>query len=195
MKRVAILGLLAMLVSMAAQQFAQGEGCRGDGCSSCGCCKVRKVCKLVPDVKKITTYCYSTKCDDFCLNGHSKCVGTRQVCDCHGSHCEKCMQPTCCEVLTRRLITKTPIVKEKHGWKCVVETVCCGCGECCGERAASDVEAQALIQDAEKLGVVPVSAQEPLVFPIEETSIANQAAVETPAPKAKSLFRLPFVNK
>ena len=190
MKRLATLGALAMLVSIVAQNYAFGDGCCSGGCNECGCNKMRKVCKLVPDVKKVTTFCYSVKCDDFCLNGHSRCVGTKQVCDCHGSHCEKVMQPTCCEILTRRQLTKTPIVEEKHGWKCVVETVCASCGGCCGERTASDSEAQAVISDAEKMGIVPASAQEEIVFPIDDAP----AAAQVPAPKAERLIRLPLVK-
>ena len=106
-----------------------GDGC----CHHCGCRQVRKVCVAVPDKKTETTFEYTCVCENFCVPGPSKCVGTRCVTDCKGcSHCKRVMQPTCAAVHTRTKLVKTPVTKEVCGVKWEVRTVCCGCGQPCG---------------------------------------------------------------
>src|SRR5262245_37633277 len=109
--------LLLVAALVAASVVDAQAGCPCSRCRS-NCCKV---CKLVPDVKKVTTFQYCVECEDFCLQGPSKCLGWKEVCDCNNcKHCEKVMQPTCSCIRTRRKLVKTPVVEEKHGWKCVV---------------------------------------------------------------------------
>ena len=114
--------MLAALALLAGWATAADAGCF---CRSCGGGNCSKVCRLVPDVTKVTTYEYCLVCEDFCLHGHSKCVGCKKVCDCQGCcKCEKVMQPTCCGIRTKAKLMKIPVVEEKHGWKCVVVSRC-----------------------------------------------------------------------
>lgn len=150
------------------------------GCLKCGCNQGCKVCKLVPDVTKTTTYEYRIECEDFCLYGRSKCVGTKQVCDeCTGrSHCEKVWQPTCGCVKTRAKLVKVPVVKEKKGWKCVVVSGCNRCGNCCADaREATQFETQMALQEARNQGLLmQVSYEEPIIVRIPDETPAVQPA-------------------
>ena len=111
-------------------------------CPKCGCCNLKKCCKLVPEVKKVPKTVYDCKCEDFCVPGKSKCLGTKCVKDCDGCHEEKVWQPNCGCVRTRTVLVKKTEMVEKCGFKCVVETVCtrCGCncaaGPCVDEAPA-----------------------------------------------------------
>jgi len=145
---VPFISLIVALVGLVASADA------GHGCSQCGCDSGRKVCKLVPTVTKTTTFEYSCQCEDICLNGRSKCIGTRQVCEDGCTKCEKVMQPTCCEVKTITKLVKTPVVKEKHGWKCVVVRTCGGCRRCAEAREATAAELQLALAEAEKQGLL-----------------------------------------
>ena len=160
-------------------------------CNSCGCQQGRKVCKLVPTVTKTTKFEYSCKCEDICLNGRSKCIGTEKVCDpCTGCvKCEKVMQPTCCKVKTITKLVKTPVVTEKHGWKCVVVRVCGGCRQCAEAREATETETQLAITEAEKQGLL-VSFDQEVTVSIPDTDAEVAAPVVTVADKkpATSLF-------
>ena len=42
------------------------------GCPHCGCSQVKKVCRIVPDVKKITETKYVVECEEVCLPGKSR---------------------------------------------------------------------------------------------------------------------------
>lgn len=198
MKRFALIALALVATGLAVQVEARLPW----ACRDCGCCKARKVCKLVPDVKKTTKYEYCVECEDFCINGRSKCIGTKQVCDCHGhTKCEKIMQPTCCEVRTRAKILKKPVVTEKCGWKCVVETLCSGCGGCCASAEVSEEQSKAYIAVAEQQGILPVSAEIDVdAAPIEldlgavtvDEEVAAPAKVETQKPAFLSGLRSLF---
>lgn len=149
----------------------------GHHCGRCNGCGGYKVCRLVPEVTKTTTYQYCLECEDFCLHGRSKCIGTKQVCDCQGCcKCEKVMQPTCACVKTKAKLVKIPVVKEKHGWKCVVVHVCNGCRQCAEARPATEVELQMALQTAEQQGIVLTSASEPIDVTIPDD--ATQPAGE-----------------
>ncbi|MCE9603722.1 MAG: hypothetical protein K8U03_02340 [Planctomycetia bacterium] len=172
MKYATILSLAVALLGLVAQAEA------GHGCNSCGCNNQgRKVCKLVPHVTKTTKFEYSCKVEDICLNGRSKCVGTQQVRDCDGCvHCEKVMQPTCCKVKCITKLVKTPVVTEKHGWKCVVVQVCGGCRQCAEAREATEVETQLAIAEATKQGILAVGHEEPITVIIPDEVAANEVA-------------------
>ena len=158
----------------------------GHGCNQCGCNQGRKVCKLVPTVTKTTTFEYSCKCEDICLNGRSKCIGTKQVCDDGCMKCEKVMQPTCCEVKTITKLVKTPVVKEKHGWKCVVVQVCGGCRHCAEAREATATETQLALSEAEKQGLLVSFEEEVTVaIPDEAAGAAPVVAVSETNASAK----------
>jgi len=160
------------------------------GCNHCGCSQGRKVCKLVPDVKKHTEIEFSSKCEDICINGRSKCIGTKQVCDCRTgcAKCEKVMQPTCCKIRTVSKLVKTPVTTEKHGWKCVVVQVCGGCRRCAEARDATEAETQLAIAAAEAQGLL-VSFDEEVTVTIPDSAAPAAADIETVAEKkSTSLF-------
>ncbi|MBL9094020.1 MAG: hypothetical protein JNL96_22570 [Planctomycetaceae bacterium] len=176
MKPATFLALVAALATFAAEAQAGHGHC---GCGNCN--RVRKVCKLVPDVKKTTTYEYCLVCEDFCLHGPSKCVGCKQVCDCAGKHCEKVMQPTCCKVKTKAKLMKIPVVKEEHGWKCVVVCTCRACGHCCADaREATPAEMQLAVSEAQRRGILQVAHEEPILVEIEQDEIAAGQAPAVP---------------
>lgn len=156
--------------------LADAEAGHHEHCNRCNCGNVRKVCRLVPDVKKTTTFEYCLVCEDYCLNGISKCVGCKEVCDCNGcKHCEKVMKPTCCKVQTKAKLMKTPVVKETHGWKCVVVCVCNGCNHRCADaREATAEETQLAITEAQRRGILQVTHEEPILVEIETP--ADQAS-------------------
>jgi hypothetical protein len=134
MLRRSLLALVVLAVCGSASQ----SGGPFHACHHCGCSKVRKVCCPVQEIVKETTFEYSCKCEDFCIPGRSKCVGTCCKPDCNGCcHREKVMQPTCGKVATKTVLVKTPVVKEKCVTKWVVKTVCCSCGKDCGPGCAS----------------------------------------------------------
>ena len=108
-----------------------------DCCARCGChCRVKKVCRLVPDKKKVTEVEFDCKCEDFCTPGPSKLCGEKCHCDCkspRGHTCEKIWQPSCGCVRTRHVLMKREVTKEVPSYKCVVEYVCercCDDGDC-----------------------------------------------------------------
>jgi hypothetical protein len=74
---------------------------------------VRKVCKLVPDVKKTKKVVYSTIDEDFCLP-RLRLFGCKEEC---GSRIS-CGTPQC-----RKLLVKKEVVEECPTVKCVVEHV------------------------------------------------------------------------
>ena len=172
-----------------------------NACGQCGCCQGRKVCRLVPDVKKTTTYDYRLQCEDICLHGRSRCVGSEQVCNCRGvCRCEPVMKPTCGRMITVAKVVKVPIVTEKCGWKCVVVCTCGGCGQCAAAREATPVETQQAVAEATRQGILTVSAEEPItvtiaddaqvVEPTAEVADDAEALPEAPLPKPRRLFSI-----
>lgn len=130
---------LLALVVLAVCGTASQSGGPFHGCHHCGCSKVRKVCCPVQEIVKETSFEYSCKCEDFCIPGKSKCLGTCCKPDCNGCcKCEKVMQPTCGRVATKTVLVKTPVVKEKCVTKWVVKTICCSCGKQCGGYGCAD---------------------------------------------------------
>ena len=64
MKRIMV--CLAMLtLAWMAPRMAAAECCEHCGCQ-CQCCKV---CRLVPDVKKVPKVTYACECEDICIPG------------------------------------------------------------------------------------------------------------------------------
>lgn len=77
---------------------------------------VRKVCKVVPEVKKHKRIVYCVKEEDFCL---TKCpCPLYGVHSCQGACCAQCEAPRC-----KKVLLKKEIEEEVHGFKCVVECV------------------------------------------------------------------------
>ncbi|HWA99021.1 MAG TPA: hypothetical protein VG713_11040 [Pirellulales bacterium] len=133
MKAITLLALLtvAMLPACAGADRIEDQA----HCPQCGCHQLKKVCKLVPEVKKVSRTVYDVKCEDFCVPGKSKLCGTRCVPDAdgRGSHREPIWEPSCGCVKTRKVMVSKTIVDEKPGFKCVLETYCCRCGCNCNQ--------------------------------------------------------------
>ncbi|MEI8378608.1 MAG: hypothetical protein WCJ09_00675 [Planctomycetota bacterium] len=103
-------------------------------CSKCGCGELEKVCRVVPDVKKVTETKFVVDCEDICLPGKS-CTEERMVsdaCVAGGQRCEKVSVPTCDRIVTKKKLKKVTTTVDKPGWKCVVDTICSQCGHNCG---------------------------------------------------------------
>jgi hypothetical protein len=162
------------------------------GCNSCGCNSGCKVCRLVPEVTKVTTYEYRIECEDFCLHGRSQCCGSHLVPgECCGDcpRCEKIWKPTCGCVKTKGKLVKIPVVKEKCGWKCVVVSGCRGCGNCCADaRVATAEETQLAIETARQQGILLTAAEEPIVVTIPEELPAVPDAKPVAAPSKLKAF-------
>lgn len=106
MKRIANLLVAAMCVSASAVLA-------GDCCQKCGCeDSCRKVCRAVPDVKKVKKTVWTHECHDICLPGRT-----------HTRDCE----PTCGRVRTVKVLMKKEVTCDEPSWKWVVETVCDKC--------------------------------------------------------------------
>jgi hypothetical protein len=164
----------ALVVAISAPAYA-GDSC----CTSCGCHRVKKVCVPVCETIKETTWEYCCKCEDFCVPGPSKCVGTCCEPDCSGCpKCVKVMQPTCGGIFTRNILLKTPVVKEKCVTKWVVKTVCCGCDHDCASCTCAIGELSA---DAD-LQAPPMPTAPALPAPPMPTRPVAPAAPMPPAP-------------
>jgi hypothetical protein len=154
---------------------SQAQAGRHCGCPECGCPNVKKVCRLVQETRKTTTFCYDVICEDYCLPGPAKCCG------------KKCVPNTCCgigtgfhtehitgkpcfcgHIRTRKNLVKIPVTKETKVWTCKVERVCCGCG-CAQLDAKATTEARA--QE-----ILPASAEQPIVLD-EHSSFEENVAV------------------
>ncbi len=120
---------LAMLaLGFVAPRMAAAECCDHCGCQ-CQCCKV---CRLVPDVKKVPKVTYACECEDICIPGKSCIIGykceTDDDCECgHHKHPEPIWQPSCGRVITRHKLVKIETVKEVKTFKCVVVNLCPHC--------------------------------------------------------------------
>ena len=107
---VATLTMLVALISQAAIAH--------DKCSQCGCKEnVRKVCKAVPETKKIKETKWECKCEEICIPGRTL------TSDC---------QPTCGMARTVTKLVKKEVTKEVPGYKWVTTYVC---GNCCDASA------------------------------------------------------------
>lgn len=108
-------------------------------CSQCGCCQLKKVCRLVPDVKKVTESKYTVEEEEVCLLGKS-CTEEKMVSDLcapGGLRCETVHVPQCGRIVCKKKLKKTTTTVEKPTFKCVLETVCCQCGTVCGSGSCS----------------------------------------------------------
>lgn len=102
-------------------------------CTQCGCSQLRKVCRIVPDVKKVPEIKYVVEEEEVCLLGKS-CTEERVVpdeCSPTGQRCETVQVPRCGMTVCKKKLKKTTTTVEKPIVKCVLETVCCQCGCVC----------------------------------------------------------------
>lgn len=123
-----------VLVALTLLALPCGAGLPTQACSNCGCCQLQKVCRRVPDVKKVTETKFVAECEEFCVPGKSRCE-EQVVADASapgGQRCETVTVPTCGRVYTRTKLKKVTTTTEKMTYKCVVDTVCSQCGQSCG---------------------------------------------------------------
>jgi hypothetical protein len=164
--------LALVLLSVTGSPIQSGDGC----CHHCGCHRLKKICCPVPDKRIETSYEYTCECEDFCVPGPSKCMGTCCKKDCNGCcQCEKVWQPTCAKVHTRTVLIKKPVTKEVCTVKWVVKTVCCGCGRECGGccEAACGAAGYAAPACAAPACNDQANAISPLQIPVATTTAAD----------------------
>jgi hypothetical protein len=125
---------LAAMLGLAVQAATAG-----DGCCKCGGCGVRKVCRIVPEKKKLEKTVYGCKCEDICVPGKScrGCLNCEEKCG--EGDCDCCShkpsaffrwfdwEPGCAEVKTVKKLTKFKVTHEICSWKWKVEDACENC--------------------------------------------------------------------
>lgn len=102
-------------------------------CANCGCCQLKKVCRLVPDVKKVPEVKYTVEAEEVCLLGKSctEEIVVEDLCAPNCRRCETVQSPRCGRIVCKKKLKKTTTTIEKPTAKCVLETVCCQCGCIC----------------------------------------------------------------
>jgi hypothetical protein len=78
---------------------------------------VHKVCKVVPEMKKVTRRVYSCKEEDYCL---PKCACPFFAL---GKKCDAACCPQCGKPQSRTVLLKKEVIEEIPSFKCVVEEV------------------------------------------------------------------------
>ncbi len=113
-----------MHIAAAAEGLGRVIGHKSSGDPRCGEVVLQdvscKVCKPVPDKKKVTKIVYECKEEWYCLP-QCPCplhIGKHDCCDSSGATCPTCEKPRCRRVLIKKIVTE-----EKPTTKCVVETV------------------------------------------------------------------------
>jgi len=122
-----LIGLATLSTSVLAEE---GPGT----CAHCGnCCHTRKICRVVPEKKKVSGHKWECECEDFCVPGPSEHCGKTCVTDeCGKSHFKINWRPGCAEVRTKTVLKKISESEEVCSWKWVVEEVCDSCMNRCG---------------------------------------------------------------
>jgi hypothetical protein len=177
--------LAMLMLGWVAPRMAAAEcrGCSGNCCACCGCeCQCQKVCKLVPEVRKVPKVCYECECEDFCVPGKSCIIGYECVprdCTCgYRLLREPIWQPSCGCVRTRHKLVKIEEMKEVKGFKCVVVKMC---PHCCAMDKKGELPEATLAAAIEKS--VPEDQRAGLILPgtaPEQTQIAAGEAAEPP---------------
>ena len=125
------IGMAAAILLFAVALAAGGDGT----CSHCqGCAATKKVCRWVPEKKKITIDKWDCECETICIPGRSQHCGKDCTVDCDGKkHTVHHWIPTCAKPRTINKLRKVKEEKEVCTWKWVVEEVCDHCaGKCEG---------------------------------------------------------------
>ena len=172
MKRIALLAV-ALLVCGSTLSRAVADCYQHCGCSA----NCSKVCRCIPDIKKVPKTTYTCECEDFCVPGPSEhCV----VCDECGNK-QHVFTPTCAKVHTRKRPVKHETVQEVKTYKWVVVNLC---PTCCARSEQSELPAEGSAQSAAVAAEQQVSYHAPAS---EATSaeVANSAGT----PSLKSQLR------
>lgn len=134
MRHFLLLPLLGLAIAIPCQ-----AGIFNHACPQCGCCQLKKVCRLVPEVKKVPEVSYTVEEEEACALGKSQ-VEERMVCDgCSptGQRCEKVVTPRCGRIICKKKLKKTTTMVDKQTYKCVIDTCCTGCGCTCDSRSCT----------------------------------------------------------
>lgn len=127
----------------AADDCAPGAGTASAGCcADCGCrTGVTKVCRRVPEQKKVSVTCWGCKEDDFCIPGAStpNCEHCEDVCRPNDGCClhgctrsfvwTEWLPSNCAKIFTKKKLMKRTITKTVPSYKWVVEELCPACCE------------------------------------------------------------------
>jgi hypothetical protein len=133
MRNVLMALLLGLAATIPCQAGLFGRSC--SPCPQCGCGQLKKVCRIVPDVKKVTEFKYTVDEEEVCLLGKSG-ADERVVedsCSPCGQRCETVKSPRCGRIVCKKKLKKTSSTVEKPSFKCIVETICCQCGCNCDQ--------------------------------------------------------------
>jgi hypothetical protein len=164
-----------MLASVAAALVcaANSNALAGHGCCDCGCGDgVRKVCRVVPDKRKIQKNVYACECADICIAGKScrGCLQCDEVCG-EGKACDCCShrphallrwfnwEPGCAHVKTVKKLTLYTASKEVCGWKWQIVDVCencCPSGNCVPADDGTPVQKAPVGASADEIPMPPV---------------------------------------
>jgi hypothetical protein len=131
---------VTLAIAAAALVSLFGQDALADCCRCGGDCGVRKVCRVVPDKRKIEKTVYGCECADMCLAGKScrGCLNCEEK-QGEGKDCDSCShkpyallrwwdwEPGCAQVKTVKKLTKYTVTKEVCGWKWQIEDVCSHC--------------------------------------------------------------------
>jgi hypothetical protein len=116
------------------------------GCPDCCCTEPpKRVCRVVSELRTVTTYQYFTRPETICLPGRSRCLVTEPTTECEPGHgtsgctpAPKVWVPTAGPTVCRSLLCRRPVTVQKLCHKYIVEDVCRGCGHAEIDRASTE---------------------------------------------------------
>lgn len=107
---------------------------RDGRCDRCGSCRlVGYVCVPKKTEKKIKKVCWDVKCEPYCVPGPSTFCGWTCGSDECGRWSHPVWQPTCAEVVERRIPEKREVTRVVPSWEWKAEERCAACA--CGLRS------------------------------------------------------------
>lgn len=169
MIRVFLMLILCIgLVARAQGGWGHCHCCQGDG-------PCEKVCRLVPDKKKVPVTCWGCKTEDFCIPGPSKpaCRHCEIVCD-ENDPDAPCTQSkkffwtewipnNCAHVYTKHKLMKKTVNKSVPSYKWVVEDLC---PECLGGLKVAELPADAQVPPPPQVDAKIIYGQPPAAAPV-----------------------------
>ncbi|HEX3656011.1 MAG TPA: hypothetical protein VHV55_09400 [Pirellulales bacterium] len=172
--RVAVAAVACWLALGAALEAADWQ------CPACGSrgmpCRVRR---LVPGVERLVTYEYFDRCETWCVQGPSRCVGeVKKTCDDPNAmvpQFDKIWQPTCGPSFTCSRLWKRPVVVERPVLRCVLEDKCSHCGVAQVAQQAYPIWAL-----RKKPSAAQFAASQPAADPFAAAAASTAAAVAAP---------------
>ena len=96
-------------------------------CVYCGEPATCRICRTVPEKKKVSKTVFSCEDEDFCIPGRSQCQTTTEI-DENGCAQQRVHTiPTAKEIRSRRVLKKSTEEKEEMTYKLVAQKVCAAC--------------------------------------------------------------------